>query len=58
MKKISDERDKKAKQVTELLANLEHLKQSLSSSEADRQVSMIACNYGAWSVVVKYALLS
>ena len=49
MKKILEERDKKAKQVTEVLANLEHLKQSLSSSEADRQVSTIACNYRAWS---------
>ena len=57
MKKISEECDKKVKQATELLANLEHLKESLSSSEADRQVSTTSHNYGAWSVVVKYAFV-
>ena len=48
MKKMAEECDKKTKRVTELLANLEHLKLSLSSSEADRQVSMTAqSNVGA-----------
>ena len=39
VKKVSEEHDKKTKQVAELMANLEHLRQSLSSSEADTQVS-------------------
>ena len=41
MKKISEECGTKSRQVTDLQAKLEHLKQSLSSSETDRQVSLI-----------------
>ena len=38
MKKISEEHDKKTKQVAELMANLEHLRQSLSSSEVSHMI--------------------
>ncbi len=53
VKKISEERDKKTKQVAKLLATVEHLKQSLTSSEDDGQVSTIVHNilHGAWFVV-------
>ena len=56
-KKISEEHDKKTKQVAELMATLEHLRQSLSSSEADRQVSHMMI-YGAWLVNRVTALLA
>ena len=40
VKAASEERDRKTKQITKLQADLEHSKQSLSHSEADRQVSV------------------
>lgn len=41
MKKLSEECDVKSREITEMKERLEHLKQSLSSSETNRQVSLI-----------------